>query len=292
MFSGFDFRLLNDPDFKEDSVREELIVPLLRELGYTASGPAKIIRSKPLTHPFVYIGSTKHKINIIPDYLLVVDDEHRWVLDAKAPNENILKGKNPEQAFSYAIHPEVRADRYALCNGHQLVVFDVRKVEPVLVVDMKKLSKRFDKVMQFLSPLAFTKPHIFSYKPDLGLYLWKLGMTSDHKFVFMDMGVPMLAKVEDGKYTFFVNINFIDTWLATSFDFDDERFEQLISALPPERAVQARDALRRQPYSIYFEGKIPEVGVSCHLGRTVHSNENEDYCPLIVERFFAAPNQE
>ena len=44
----FDFKLLDDPDFKEDSVREEIILPLLKYLGYSASGQNRIVRSKSL----------------------------------------------------------------------------------------------------------------------------------------------------------------------------------------------------------------------------------------------------
>ena len=47
LFADFDFALLDDPDFREDSVREELIVPLLTALGFSASPPFRIIRSKP-----------------------------------------------------------------------------------------------------------------------------------------------------------------------------------------------------------------------------------------------------
>ncbi len=48
---GFDFNLVDSPGFKEDSVREEIIHPLLKALGYAASGPNQIIRSKEFT-PF------------------------------------------------------------------------------------------------------------------------------------------------------------------------------------------------------------------------------------------------
>ena len=37
-----------------------------------------------------------------------------WVLDAKAPGQEIKSGTNPEQVYSYAIHPDIRASYYAL----------------------------------------------------------------------------------------------------------------------------------------------------------------------------------
>ena len=49
LFQDFDFSQLHSPDFKEDSVREVLILPLLQKLGYQQS---QIVRSKALQHPF------------------------------------------------------------------------------------------------------------------------------------------------------------------------------------------------------------------------------------------------
>jgi hypothetical protein len=97
MFNEFDFTLLNDPDFKEDSVREEMIVPLIKKLGYLATGSNKIVRSKSLIHPYVAIGSKQRKVSIIPDYLFLCDNTPFWVLDAiKSSTEDIIKSKHVE----------------------------------------------------------------------------------------------------------------------------------------------------------------------------------------------------
>ena len=85
LYQSFEFTLLDSPDFKEDSVREELILPMLKTLGYSATGENKIIRSKAVSHPFVQTGSGKHQLTSIPDYLLEVSAKYAWVLDAKAP---------------------------------------------------------------------------------------------------------------------------------------------------------------------------------------------------------------
>src|SRR5712664_4742574 len=90
----FDFTVLDSPDFKEDSVREEIVHPILKALGYGASGPNRIIRSKGLEHPFLTVGSRKMPITLIPDYLLTVDENFTFVLDAKAPAEEIKTGQN------------------------------------------------------------------------------------------------------------------------------------------------------------------------------------------------------
>ena len=140
LFKDFDFELLDDPTFREDSVREELIVPLLSAFGYSPSPPNRIIRSQRLQHPYVFIGTVKKPISIVPDYLLQREGENAWVLDAKGPNETIDSGKNVEQAYSYAMHKDVRVPVYALCNGHQLVVFHVSHWPAIINVALQPTS--------------------------------------------------------------------------------------------------------------------------------------------------------
>ncbi|MDR0605678.1 MAG: type I restriction enzyme HsdR N-terminal domain-containing protein, partial [Bacteroidales bacterium] len=122
LFGSLDFKTLADNlDFKEDSVREVIILPILKELGYTQEN---IVRSKTLEHPFLKTGSNKKKpVKLVPDYLLKIENNFAWVLDAKAPNKKIVNDENVEQVYSYAIHPEIRTTYFALCNGVEFSLF-------------------------------------------------------------------------------------------------------------------------------------------------------------------------
>ncbi|EGD33642.1 MULTISPECIES: DNA methyltransferase [unclassified Capnocytophaga] len=160
LYDNFDFELLNSPDFKEDAVREELINPILKELGYKAYGHNRIIYSKTLSHPFVKIGSQKRPINIVPDYLLEVDGRYSWVLDAKAPTENILSGEHIEQVYSYAIHPDINVQIFALCNGREFVAFDRDRKEPLLYFPLSEFDKHWEVMENLLSPDRFTEKKI------------------------------------------------------------------------------------------------------------------------------------
>lgn len=62
ILQGFAWDTLDDPGFQEDSVREEIIVPILKGLGYGIERLYRIIRSKKLLRPFVSIGSATKKI--------------------------------------------------------------------------------------------------------------------------------------------------------------------------------------------------------------------------------------
>lgn len=86
LFGGIDFNSIQtNPDFKEDSVREVIILPILHKLGYTDEN---IIRSKTLQHPFLKVGSNKKiPIRLIPDYSLKVENSFAWILDAKSPDK-------------------------------------------------------------------------------------------------------------------------------------------------------------------------------------------------------------
>lgn len=118
----FDFSCLDDPAFREDAVREEVIAPILRALGYRHRGRYRVERSKILRHPFTMVGSRKRPVRIVPDYTLMVSRRAVLVLDAKGPGEDVTKPEHMFQAHSYASHPEIRCYRYGLCNGRRLIV--------------------------------------------------------------------------------------------------------------------------------------------------------------------------
>lgn len=162
LFDNLDFRTLTEnPDFKEDSVREVIILPILEALGYTQPN---IVRSKTLQHPFLKIGSKKRPINLVPDYVLKVENNFAWVLDAKAPNQKIADGDNVEQVYSYATHPESRSNYFALCNGLEFSLF--RTIEtntPILFFKVDEIEQHWESLKSYLSPDRFQIGKSFTY---------------------------------------------------------------------------------------------------------------------------------
>lgn len=162
LFGQLDFsKILDNPDFKEDSVREVIILPILRELGYTQEN---IIRSKTLQHPFLKIGSKKRPINLVPDYALKVENNFAWVLDAKAPNQKIINDDNVEQVYSYATHPEIRSNYFTLCNGLEFSVFRTSETDkPILFFPVEDIEQHWNHLKLFLSPDSFQIGKNFTY---------------------------------------------------------------------------------------------------------------------------------
>ena len=162
ILQDFDYKLLQNPDFKEDSVREEIILPILKRLGYTIHD---IVRSKKLEEPFLKVGSQKRPINLFPDYLLKVHDNYAWVLDAKNPTENILYGENVSQVYSYAIHREISAKYFALCNGNEFSLFRATETRPILHFPIQELDNQWINLQRFLSTDSFQVGKSVVYEP-------------------------------------------------------------------------------------------------------------------------------
>ncbi|MGV0026048.1 hypothetical protein [Phormidesmis priestleyi] len=286
LFDGFDFNLLDSPDFKEDSVREELVTPLLHALGYKANGDFQIKRSKSLLHPFVMIGTKKHKVNIVPDYLLRIKNKFAWVLDAKRPDQNILSGINVEQAYSYAIHPEVRVDLYALCDGRQLTVFHTRQIEPVFQADLQDIKNRWSEVEQLLSPYTVLKyrlrpQHLY---PDYGLYLCKLGYSDQEiEHFFYEIPISHIDRVNDQTLSILVNRVFGEVEFALSFDFGFEILAEFINLAPSNQRSGILNGLRGQPYKVDIVPPF-SINVTAHLG-SLTKTQFEEIVPMVVKQF-------
>ncbi|MDO5760089.1 MAG: DNA methyltransferase [Bacteroidota bacterium] len=154
LFAGVDFKGMEaNESFKEDSVREVIIMPLLKELGYKEED---IERSKALKHPYLKIGSQQKRVTLVPDYLLKVGNNYAWVLDAKSPKEKIINSENVEQVYSYATHPEIRTTYFALCNGREFAVFRTNGTNtPVLYFSMDEVDIYFSTLKKLLSQDSF-----------------------------------------------------------------------------------------------------------------------------------------
>jgi len=155
LFGDLNFKTISqNPDFKEDSVREVIIMPILKALGYNQPN---IIRSKALEHPFYKIGSNKKRpVKLIPDYVLKVENNFAWVLDAKSPDKSLIDDDSLEQVYGYASHPEIRTTYFALCNGLEFVLYRRESTyEPVLFFHIDEIEYSWDKLKMFLAPDSF-----------------------------------------------------------------------------------------------------------------------------------------
>lgn len=290
MFEDFDFTLLDRPEFKEDSVREELILPLLKRLGYSASPPNQITRSPALIHPYVYIGSKRHRVHIIPDYLIKRDDKPFFILDAKRPSENILSGPNVEQAYSYAMHKDVKAEMFALCNGREFALFHVSHWPTLLHFQLSDTDASWPALARWVGTNAVRVD--VTFLPDLGIGMTYLGFAvdSDGKKIvqlFTLIDIHLVARVDDEIYSIQSHIGIDESFFLGTFDFTRIQFDAFVEAVEPASVRdEIKSALTHSPFMWrYDQGGPALIGFSCELGDNVYQNKDEQYIPFIVRDF-------
>ncbi|MCX6222352.1 MAG: type I restriction enzyme HsdR N-terminal domain-containing protein [Bacteroidia bacterium] len=284
VLEGFDFELLDSPEFKEDSVREEIILPIIKGLGYNANKPNQIIRSKNLLHPFVSIGSQRKDIYIIPDYLFQVNDKPAWILDAKSPTELLLKSKHVEQAYSYAIHSEVRVKFFALCNGIDFVLYNIEKIKPVLHFPIKALPLYWDTLKGILAPENVFELCNLQVKKDLGSHLKRLGFDSFESLIFPEVPITHIGQLDPDFYTLSGAVIVDGYTYIVSFDFGENVFKQLNGKIPKA----GYDILsKREDGSrcvVKFAEEVFFINVDCKIGDNLEENDKEIFRPMWVNR--------
>ena len=163
LFGDLDLKSIrNNPDFKEDSVREFIVMPILDALHYKSSD---IVLSKSLNHPFLKVGANKKiPIKLVPDYCLKVENNYAWVLDAKSPDVNIMDEDNIEQVYCYVSNPEIRSTYFALCNGIEFSLYRRESTNsPILYFQIDEIQYHWESLNRYLSTNSFQIGKYFSY---------------------------------------------------------------------------------------------------------------------------------
>lgn len=168
MFEPLDFTSFNEMD-----VREEILAPLIRVLGYRSGTENEVIREQSLRYPRAFIGRKKPNTDPVlrgkADYILEAGGKVRWVIEAKSPDAGIDVDAI-EQAFTYANHPEVRAVYFVLSNGKDFAIFQTNQGPeqyPVMEFEYEELNERLPQLRNLLGPEALLRDYP-SIVPDLG----------------------------------------------------------------------------------------------------------------------------
>lgn len=154
---------LHFDQMNEADVREELLAPLLDHLGYRSGTEGNVFRELSLRYPRSFLGRKKLKTDPYlrgrADYVLEVKGHARWVLEAKAPNENIDQDAI-EQAWSYASHAEVGAVYFAISNGRKFYVFRTSappQSPPIIELDYEGVIENITRIEQVLGAEAIRR---------------------------------------------------------------------------------------------------------------------------------------
>lgn len=168
MFEPLQFEQLNETD-----IREEVLAPLIRALGYRSGTIHNVIREQSLRYPRAFLGRKDVKKDPLlrgkADYILEAQGKVRWVIEAKAPDTEIDIDAI-EQAWSYANHPEIRAVLFVLSNGKTLQIFQTNQAPnsgPIFSSTYEELIEKLTNIKNILGPEAILRDHP-PVTPDLG----------------------------------------------------------------------------------------------------------------------------
>lgn len=158
------FKPKNFDNMVEQDVRENIITPLLHQLGYEKDTENDIRRGQYLIlrYPKESFGTRKSTDRLLTgyaDYILDVGKEIRWVLETKSPANGILD-VDVDQAFTYAKHPEVNAVYYCLCDGRELRIYQTSLLPDAalrLSLKYEELESKYQTVENILSRNAMQR---------------------------------------------------------------------------------------------------------------------------------------
>ena len=286
MFPGINSTSFESTEFKEDSVGELIIAPMIAKLGYLPTGSTRVIRSKTLRNPFIRVGTRNHPVTTIPDYTFVVDDKPLLVLDAKAPNQGVLDTAHIQQAYSYAIHPEVRCDEFGLCNGKELAIFSVAQERPLLHLSFDKFESEWSEIERFLEPRYLSEPATRLFAPDFGFALKHMGIGNDTELVMLETRLNLFGRVSDELMTASANTDFGSGPHCVSFDFHPNLLSKILSGLPELLAEQFGAALSRTPFQA-AAGLVIELDLTATLGDETQG-QSETFVPLVIKEIHAS----
>lgn len=135
----------------EPTVSSQLVMPVLKELGYGEHTLHKVLEQQTYTlkDPNIQKGS-KRKVRL--DYQPRVYEEGLWVMEVKGTDAKVTR-KTLGQVRDYAIHPEVRAALMVTVDAAGFRVFDPWDEhwdDPILPIGVNELGERLEELRAVL----------------------------------------------------------------------------------------------------------------------------------------------
>lgn len=173
--------MLNFDQMNETDVREIVVRPFLHRLGYEHGTEANIRTEQTFRYEKAFLGRKNPKKDppLVgrADYILEVVSIGRWVVEVKAPNEELSRDVI-EQAHTYAAHPEVAALFFLVTNGRSFRLYRTSSLDaPLMAWEWADTDEVFIAVSNLVGPDAIQRK-IRLLQPDKGKPLAK-GIASE-----------------------------------------------------------------------------------------------------------------
>lgn len=150
----------NFDTMNETDVREIIVRPLLEQLGYKHGTEANIRTEQRLVYARSFLGrknpAKDPPLVGIADYICEVVSFGRWVIEVKAPSEQLTKDVI-EQAHTYAAHPEIAASHFMVTNGREFRLYQTSQLTDPLAFPFAELQQNILRIFNIVGPDAVRK---------------------------------------------------------------------------------------------------------------------------------------
>ena len=267
----------------------ELVKLLVKGLGYGALGTNRVMQGLWIREPESSQGGLKWTADFMPGHILLVRDRPACLLDIMSADCEIFHARTLSRIYRTAVHPEVRAPYFLLCNGVDLVLFGTHTIEPVLEIPVCSLAVYWFELCRTLTPnRVFATAS--SAARDLGVHLLRLGFSSRDRFVFQNVPLYGLNRLSPRRFSFTTVISAPEeeAYLAT-FELGLHELEQLEDQLAPFRIAQFRKPSNRYLRNSNFVRTNCQVDLKCHLSGEPEENGGEVFLPLLIDQIGKVP---
>jgi len=176
------------PDFdqmNETDVREVIVRPFLHRLGYKQGTEANIRTEQTFRYEKAFLGRKNPNRDTVlegrADYTLEIASVGRWVVEVKAPNQQLSRD-TIEQAHTYAAHPEVAAVFFLITNGRDFQLYRTSSLDkPLMAWSWEDTEEVFIAVSNLVGPDAIRRK-MKLLEPDRGKPLGE-GVASEVKII-------------------------------------------------------------------------------------------------------------
>lgn len=169
-------------NFSEADIREEVITPIIRMLGYEKNTDYEVEREETFETKEMFLNVGRKRIDL--DYLCNVRKNNFWLIEAKNGKNKELTEEELQQAYLYSLHPKVNCRYFAVTNGWFFNLYDRNKYikdensdifEPVLSIKHTEYNEKFIQLYQYLG----SSNVLFNVKEDVILGEIKKTMSSE-----------------------------------------------------------------------------------------------------------------
>jgi hypothetical protein len=156
-----EFASINVEGMNETDVRETIVRPFIHALGYAHNTINNIRTEVTLRYEKAFLGrkspSKDPPLRGRADYICEVISHGRWVVEVKAPHEELTLDVS-QQAHTYAAHPDVAALYYLVTNGREFKIYRTSHPDaPALSWHLAATKDKFPTIRNIIGPAAIKR---------------------------------------------------------------------------------------------------------------------------------------